>query len=150
MSPVKPLILSIGLAAGLLPGMAGAAGTPLASWSWDGLTKSGREQLPAGPWASWTPQQRGAASRAIYRCGIFGIMATGSGAGPSQDVKALASYMTDGCIYHTMPADWPGRAKLAHRIRTEFPDLHSRLPNLPDPQLDEQPPRRPSDLPVPP
>ncbi len=84
----------------------------------------------------------------MFGCGILGIMATGRGAGPIQDVKALASYMADSCIYHTMPADWPGRAKLADRIRTEFPNLHARLPNLPDPQHDKQPPRRPSDLPV--
>ncbi len=150
MSLPKPFILSIGLAAGVVPGMAGAAGTPPASWSWDQLTKSGREQLPFAPWASWTPQQRGAAGRAIYRCGIFGIMATGSGAGPSQDVEPLAPYVANGCIYHTMPSDWPSRAKLVDHIRAEYPDLHSRLPNLPDPQLDGQPPRRPSDPSAPP
>ena len=130
------LTAAIAVIASLPPHMAPAADDAPASWSWDKLTSLEHGQLPPGSWASWTPDQRRAAGRAMFGCVIFGAMSTGSGDEPPRQAKAQASYMSDACIYHTMPADWPGRAKLADRIKTEYSDLHADLPAIPDPQLD--------------
>ena len=87
--------------------------------------------------ASRTERQHRDANKTLYRCLILGVMSTDAGQGFPAELKLQASYMTLTCEYHSAPADWTGRAKLADSIRQKYTALRQVNPNIPDPQLGE-------------
>ena len=123
------------VAAGVL--LAAAASSAVADprgFRWDSVVAPVRQKMPPGPYASWTPDQRTVATRALYSCAMLGVMSTDDG--PPPDVARLrARYFTAACAYHAMPPDWPGRDRFADQARHFYGQLRAVEPATPDPAI---------------
>ena len=65
------------------------------------------------------------------------MMAAGDGEGHADPSKAVFVYLTQLCLYHSMPSDWPPRAKMEIDLTAEYNKLDAVLPGILAPRLDE-------------
>ena len=96
-----------------------------------------RQQSPPGPWSSSSAEQKQASRKVFARCATFGMMAAGDGEGHADPSKAVFVYLTQLCRYHSMPSDWPSRAKMRIDLTAEHNKLDAVLPGVLAPRLDE-------------
>jgi hypothetical protein len=92
--------------------------------------------LPKGPFATWPPETREAALRALrYRCFVFASMVfdnyRGSMDTAVHDLEAIASI----CVAMQMPEDWTGKAAERAQAVSMYGAAKLLDPTLPDPNL---------------